>query len=140
MRYDEQLGATLRDLDVTFRFFHVAETYKYNKAERVIEALEPEELKKTPERLPGVRCEFFDGATGESFVVGSGYNEQAAFDDAVERCKTTPRPLTKGQKAMAQQINEITKAKDDEIAELKRRLAELSSAQDTSNVNRNKKI
>lgn len=126
MKYDENLGKILTELDVKFRFVNVAETYEFDRQMREPVLVEQDKI-KNPMQKQGVRCELFDNSTDKLFVYGCGESEDAAFADAIEKAKTTPRPPTKGQELMKQKLDDLSKEKDAEIMELKRRLDEMAA-------------
>lgn len=77
-------------------------------------------------------CHIIDGQTGNEYASGTGQTEPEALERAVEAAITAPKPMTKAQRADTRLAEAVAAgaAKDDEIASLRARIAELEDNRD----------
>ena len=107
----------------------VAYNVGYNFEIRMPDA--PKDMTEEQERKyrpkPGkVFCNIIDRATGQVYIRESGADETVAFVTAFEKISTTPKPLTRAQQLVAENLSARDKAiadKDAEIAALRAQLA-----------------
>lgn len=116
------LAKQMVELDAKVRWFYTSPTYKENEFGKVV----------VDNTKPAMTfCEIIDKATGVSYVIETGMNDEDSLRKALTKARGTEKPKTKAQlsesmlKAEAAGAKAEVASRDEEIASLRAELEEL---------------